>query len=157
ESHRCLYFLFGYLLFSVVVIALELLLSEREWYSPLVIDLALVVVLIYLSPHAVPVWFPFLFFSYAAGSRWGLRSAIPIAAALALVITFINVVEREARGFHLFTWILIVVAIFASGAGLAALGDRSRKFAAQNHFLSSVTATMQVEQGLAECLRLFLE
>jgi signal transduction histidine kinase len=163
DSHRCLYFLFGYLLFSIAVIGLEFLLSGRDWYSPLAIDLALVVVLIYLSPFAVPIWFPFLFISYASGSRWGLRTAIPLTAALALIITFINVVERvnvverEARGFHLITWIAIVIAIFSSGAGLAFLGDRSRRFAAQNHFLSSITATMQVEQGLAESLRMFLE
>jgi signal transduction histidine kinase len=157
DSHRCLYFLIGYFSYSLAVIALELLLADREWYSPLAIDLVLIAVLIYLSPIAVPIWFPFLFVSYAAGSRWGLRTAIPIAAALALLITFLNIVERDARGFHLFTWIAIVGAMFASGAGLAFLGDRSRQFAAQNHFLSAITATMQVEQGLAESLRLFLE
>jgi len=81
----------------------------------------------------------------------------PLTAALALVITFRNVLEREARGFQLIAWIAIVITIFSSGAGLAFLGDRSRRFAAQNHFLSSITATMQVEQGLAESLRLFLE
>src|SRR4029077_5791110 len=68
-----------------------------------------------------------------------------------------NVVQREAHGFHLITWIAIVAAMFASGAGLAFLGDRSSRFASQSHFLSSITATMQVEQGLAESLRLFLE
>src|SRR5216684_4478630 len=157
DSHRCLYFLSAYFFYSLVVIALELLLSDREWYSPLAIDLALIVILIYLSPFAVPIWFPYLFASYASGSRWGLRTAMPVAAVLALLITFVNVVERDARGFHLLTWIAIVVAMFASGAGLAFLGDRSRRFAAQNHFLSAITATMQVEQGLAESLRLFLE
>jgi signal transduction histidine kinase len=157
DAHRCLYFLFAYFVYSLGVIALELLLSGREWYSPLAIDIALVVILIYLSPFAVPIWFPYLFASYAAGSRWGLRTAMPLAATLALLITFVNVVERDARGFHLLTWIVIVVAMFASGAGLAFLGDRSRRFAAQNHFLSAITATMQVEQGLAESLRLFLE
>jgi signal transduction histidine kinase len=157
DSHRCLYFLIGYFGYSLAVIALELLLADRDWYAPLAIDLALIAILIYLSPIAVPIWFPFLFISYAAGSRWGLRTAIPISGALALLITFLNVVERDARGFHLLTWIAIVVAMFASGAGLALLGDRSRKFASQNHFLSTITATMQVEQGLAESLRLFLE
>jgi signal transduction histidine kinase len=157
DSHRCLYFLIGYFGYSLAVIALELLLAARDWYAPLAIDLALIAILIYLSPIAVPIWFPFLFISYAAGSRWGLRTAIPISGALALLITFLNVVERDARGFHLLTWIAIVVAMFASGAGLALLGDRSRKFASQNHFLSTITATMQVEQGLAESLRLFLE
>jgi signal transduction histidine kinase len=158
DAHRCLYFLFGYLLYSLALAAIDLVLNgRREWSAPLVIDLALIIVLIYVSPFAVPTWFPFLFASYAAGSRWGLRTAMPIAAVLALVITLVNVVEREARGFHVFTWIAIVFAMFASGAGLAFLGDRSSRFASQSHFLSSITATMQVEQGLAESLRLFLE
>ena len=157
DAHRCRFFLFAYFFYSLGVIVLELLLSDREWYSPLAIDFALIVILIYMSPFAVPIWFPYLFASYAAGSRWGLRTAMPVAAVLALLITFVNVVERDARGFHLVTWIAIVVAMFASGAGLAFLGDRSRRFAAQNHFLSAITSTMQVEQGLAESLRLFLE
>jgi signal transduction histidine kinase len=158
DAHRCLYFLFGYLLYSLALIAIDLVLNgRREWSVPLAIDLALIIVLIYVSPFAVPTWFPFLFASYAAGSRWGLRTAMPIAAVLALVITLVNVVEREAHGFHVFTWIAIVFAMFASGAGLAFLGDRSSRFASQSHFLSSITATMQVEQGLAESLRLFLE
>jgi hypothetical protein len=29
ESHRCLYYLFGYLLLSLLIIGLEMLLSER--------------------------------------------------------------------------------------------------------------------------------
>jgi len=156
-ASRCLYFLFGYLLFSLAMVPLELLLSEREWHSPLIIDLGFLLVLIKLAPFTVPVWFPFLFFSYAAGSRWGLNTAMPVSAVLALVITLVDVVERDTRAFHLPTWIAIVGAMFASGAGLAFLGDRSRRWAEQNHFLSSITATMQVEHGLAESLRLFLE
>jgi len=143
---------------AFALIAIDFALSgRRDWSAPLPVDFALILILIYLSPFAVPIWFPFLFASYAAGSRWGLRTAFPIAAALALIITLVNVVQREAHGFHLITWIAIVAAMFASGAGLAFLGDGSSRFASQSHFLSSITATMQVEQGLAESLRLFLE
>src|SRR6202000_2441052 len=48
-------------------------------------------------------------------------------------------------------------ATFAAGAGIAFLGDRNRLFAVQQEFFSRITATMEVDQGLAECLRLFLE
>jgi len=157
NSRRCLYFLFGYLFLSVAMVGLEMLLSEREWHSPLLIDLVMLVILIYLVPFTVPVWFPFLFVSYAAGSRWGMSTATPVTAALALIITLVDVVDRDTRPFHLPTWIAIVGAMFASGAGLAFLGDSSRRWAEQNHFLSTITATMQVEHGLAESLRLFLE
>src|SRR5207253_10658745 len=41
--------------------------------------------------------------------------------------------------------------------GLAFLGDRNRRFASQIEFFSRLSATIQVDQGLAESLRLFLE
>ena len=156
-ARRCLVFLFGYLVLSLAIIGLEVLLTEKDWRFPLVIDLMMLMILIYLVPFTVPVWFPFLFVSYAAGTRWGLSSATPLTAALALIITLVDVVDRDTRPLHLPTWIAIVGAMFASGAGMAFLGDRSRRWAEQNHFLSSITATMQVEQGLAESLRQFLE
>ena len=156
-ARRCLVFLFGYLVLSLAIIGLEVLLTEKDWRFPLVVDLMMLMILIYLVPFTVPVWFPFLFVSYAAGTRWGLSSATPLTAALALIITLVDVVDRDTRPLHLPTWIAIVGAMFASGAGVAFLGDRSRRWAEQNHFLSSITATMQVEQGLAESLRQFLE
>src|SRR5262249_47877518 len=99
----------------------------------------------------------FLFVSYAAGCRWGMSTSMPLTAALALIITLVDVVDRDTRPLHLPTWVSIVGAMFASGAGLAFLGDRNRRWAEQNQFLSTITATMQVEHGLAESLRLFLE
>jgi signal transduction histidine kinase len=51
----------------------------------------------------------------------------------------------------------LTTGTFAGGAGLAFLGDLNRHFAAEIDFLSRISATMQVDQGLAESLRLFLE
>ena len=48
-------------------------------------------------------------------------------------------------------------ATFLGAAGMAFLGDRNRKFAAQQDFLSRLATTMHVELGLAESLRLLLE
>src|SRR5215475_2685286 len=136
-ARRCLVFLFGYLVLSLAIIGLEILLTERDWHSPLLIDLIMLVVLIYLVPFTVPVWFPFLFVSYAAGCRWGMSTSTPLTAALALIITLVDVVDRDTRPLHLPTWVAIVGAMFASGAGLAFLGDRNRRWAEQNHFLST--------------------
>src|SRR6202050_3595817 len=55
------------------------------------------------------------------------------------------------------SWLGLAGATFAAGAGIAFLGDRNRLFAVQNEFFSRITGTMEVDQGLAECLRLFLE
>src|SRR5690242_1208545 len=65
-SHRAINFLIGYLAFSIFVIFLEHLLSERDWQLPLVTDLLALAVFVYLSPYAVPVWFPYLFLCFAA-------------------------------------------------------------------------------------------
>src|SRR3977135_3521089 len=55
------------------------------------------------------------------------------------------------------SWLGLTVGTFAGGAGLAFLGDRNRRFASQIEFFSRLNATIQVDQGLAESLRLFLE
>src|SRR5436853_135977 len=55
------------------------------------------------------------------------------------------------------SWLGLTVGTFAGGAGLAFLGDRNRRFASQIEFFSRLSATIQVDQGLAESLRLFLE
>src|SRR3989440_6201440 len=54
-------------------------------------------------------------------------------------------------------WLGLLAGTFAGGGGLAYLGDLNRRFAAQIDFFSRINATMQVDQGLAESLRLFLE
>src|ERR1700756_1400700 len=57
ESHRSRVFLFGYLFYSLALIVIDFVInSRREWTPPLAIDFALIIVLIYLSPFAVPVW-----------------------------------------------------------------------------------------------------
>src|SRR5437899_11782224 len=54
-------------------------------------------------------------------------------------------------------WLGLLSGTFAGGVGLAFLGDRNRRFASQIEFLSRISGSMQVDQGLAESLRLFLE
>src|SRR5439155_32500 len=56
-----------------------------------------------------------------------------------------------------FIFLGLLDGTFAGGVGLAYLGDLNRRFAAQIDFFSRINATMQVDQGLAESLRLFLE
>ena len=111
----------------------------------------------YLSPSTVPAWFPYLFVCYAAGVRWGLRAAIPLAAALSLSLVYLTAFHGEMRWPRVISWIGLTAGTFVSGAGLAFLGDRNRRVDVENEFSSRIAATMQVDQGLAECLRLLLD
>jgi signal transduction histidine kinase len=157
DSHRSLTFLVTYLLLSLGVIQLERLLSNRAWHLPLACDLLALALFMYLSPSAIPVWFPYMFICYVAGIRWGIDSALPLAGGLSLLVVLLTAGNGDIHWFRVATWLVLTGGTFAGGAGLAYLGDRSRTFAQQNEFFTRVAATMQVDQGLAESLRLLLE
>jgi len=63
----------------------------------------------------------------------------------------------EVHLMRVMSWLAITSGTFAGGTGLAFLGDLSRRFATQNAFFSRISSTLNVEQGLAESLRLLLE
>src|SRR5438445_2990183 len=157
ETHRAVSFLIAYLIVALVVTQLERLLRKRGWHLPLAFDLLALGFLMYISPSTVPVWFPYMFLCYAAGIRWGFSLTMPLAGALSLVLVLVTAVKGEIHWMQVFAWLGITVGTFAGGAGLAFLGDINRRFAAQIEFFSRISSTMQVDQGLAESLRLFLE
>lgn len=157
ETKRCISFLIAYLFLSLLVILLQHLLREQFWFLPLSCDLLAMGLFIYLSPYHVPLWFAYLFLCYAAGIRWGEHGSVALAGALALAVVLKTAMQGELHWMRVLSWLAITCATFAAGAGLALLGDRNRQFAVQNEFFSRVTGTMQVDQGLAESLRLLLE
>ena len=150
-------FLIAYLFVSFAIIGLQKLLRERGWHLPLICDIVAFVAFLFISPASVAIWFPYLFLCYAAGSRWGLSAAIPFAGVLSLALIVRTALQGEIGWMRIVAWLGLVVATFTAGAGIALLGDLSRRFAAENEFLSRITDTMQVDQGLAESLRQFLQ
>ena len=156
QSSRSVSFLTVYLILSIVVILLEDFLQERDWHLPLAVDLLSLAFFIYVCPATVPIWFPYLYICYAAGSRWGFQFAVPVAGLAALSIVLVAAARSDMQWSRVISWLAATAATFAAGAGLAFLGERSRVFASQNEFLSNITATMHVDQGLAESIRLLL-
>jgi len=157
ELRRSVSFLVAYLVVALLVTQLERLLRRRSWHLPLVCDLLALGYFIYISPSTVPVWFPFMFICYAGGIRWGLALTVPLAGALSLVLVLRTAGRGEIDWMRVVAWLGLLAGTFAGGVGLAYLGDLNRRFAAQIDFFSRINATMQVDQGLAESLRLFLE
>jgi signal transduction histidine kinase len=157
QVRRSVAFLLSYFLLAVVVIFLERALRGRSWHLPLACDLLALGFFMFISPSSVPVWFPYLYVCWTAGLRWGHRAAMPLAGALALALVLLTAERGEIHWMRVVSWLFLTAGIFAGGAGVTLLGDRNRNFAAQNEFFSRITATMQVDQGLAECLRLFLD
>jgi signal transduction histidine kinase len=156
-ERRSVSFLVAYLLVALLVTQVERLLRSRGWHLPLACDLLALGFFMYVSPSTVPVWFPYMFLCYAAGIRWGLNATLPLAGALSLVLVLLTAGKGELDWMRVVSWLGLTTGTFAGGAGLAFLGDHNRHFAAEIDFLSRISATMQVDQGLAESLRLFLE
>jgi signal transduction histidine kinase len=156
-AHRPIHFLIGYFFLSVLALLFEQLLNSLTWHLPLACDLLALGLFMYLSPTTVPAWFPYLFVCYAAGIRWGLRVAFPLASGLALLLVMITAVKGEIHFFRVVAWMGLVGATLAAGGGSAFLGDLSRSFAEQNELLARISSTMQVDQGLSESLRLLLD
>jgi len=157
ELRRSVSFLIACLIVSLLVTQWERLLRKRSWHLPLVCDLLALGYFIYISPSTVPVWFPFMFICYAGGIRWGLGLTVPLAGALSLVLVLRTAGRGELDWMRVVAWLGLLAGTFVGGVGLAYLGDLNRRFAAQIDFFSRINATMQVDQGLAESLRLFLE
>jgi len=157
EIRRAISFLIAWLLAAILIVEIQQLLRNRPWHLPLACDIAALAVLIYISPSHVPVWFPYLFICYVAGTRWGIDPTLPVAGVLALLMVAVTAVHGEIQWMRILSWVGLTGGTFAAGAGLAFLGDRSRLFAAENEFLASISTTMQVDQGLAESLRLLLD
>ncbi len=157
ELRRSVSFLIAYLIVALLVTQLERLLRKRSWHLPLVCDLLALGYFIYISPSTVPVWFPFMFICYAGGIRWGLDLTVPLAGVIALVLVLRTAERGELDWMRVVAWLGLLAGTFAGGAGLAYLGDLNRRFATQIDFFSRINATMQVDQGLAESLRLFLD
>src|SRR5258705_6004768 len=153
HAHRTIYFLIGYFFLAVLALLFEQMLSGLTWHLLLACDLLALGFFMYLSPTTVPAWFPYLFVCYAAGIRWGLRVAFPLASGLALLLVMITAVKGEIHWLRVVAWLGLVGATLAAGGGSAFLGDLSRSFAAQNELLARVSSTMQVDQGLSESLR----
>jgi signal transduction histidine kinase len=157
EVRRSISFLIAWLIFAVLVVEVQQLLRRRPWHLPLACDILALAAFMYITPFPVAAWFPYLFVCYVAGARWGLDAALPVSGILALLLVALTAVRGEIHWMRVLSWVGVTGGTFAAGTGLAFLGDRTRLFAAESDFLASITSTMQVDQGLAESLRLLLD
>jgi len=157
DSHKSVSFLIAYFAVALVVVEVEHLLRRRSWHLPLACDLLALAYFLFINPSTVPVWFPYMFICYAAGIRWGFDLTLPLAGALSLILVLLTAGKGEIHWTRVLSWLGLTAGTFAGGAGLAFLGDRNKRFASQLDLLSRINTTMQVDQGLAESLRLFLQ
>jgi signal transduction histidine kinase len=159
EVERPLSLLIAYMTVAIVVLILERLLRRFRWHIPLLCDVLVVGAFFYLSPEVLPAWFLVFFVAFAAGYRWNLKFSLFLCFGLLLLAMALEMLraDQTPNVHRLIYSLYFFAATFLGAAGMAFLGDRNRRFAAQQDFLERLSTTMHVELGLAESLRLLLE
>jgi len=154
-SHPALLFVAFYLAAAVALVLLEGPRPGIELRVPLAADLAALAAFLVITPSVVAFWFLYLFVAFAAGIRWGLRRAVMLAGVVTLAL-LVRTAIREPVHWPAVSWLALVIGTFAAGTGLGFLGERHRRHAAEHEFLARISGLLQVEQGVAESLRLVL-
>jgi len=159
QAERPLSFLIAYLFLAVIILLIERALRRANWHLPLVCDILVVGVFLYLSHEVLPAWFLLFFVAFSAGYRWNLRSSLLLSFGLLLLAIAVAMNRNgPVDGSRTVIYSLpFFGATFLGVSGMAFLGDRNRQFAWQQAFLARLSTTMHVELGLAESLRLLLE
>src|SRR5712692_2815293 len=158
QAHRATIFVASYLFVALVLASLERVRGAGELRLPLAVDLAALAIFLVLTPSVVAFWFPYLFVAFAAGIRWGLRRAVLLAGLVTLALLVRAALLAPPLHWPvILSWVALATGTFAAGAGLAFFGERFRRHAAEHEFLARLTGLLQVEQGMAESLRLILD
>jgi signal transduction histidine kinase len=149
-------FVFVYLGIALGLLLMRYVPAVADWRAPLVADLAALAVFLLLSRSTAAFWFLYLFVALAVGIRWGMERAILIGGVVTLAVLLRAALQGGFGWVEVLSWIALVVGTFTGGVGLSFLGDWQRRHAAEHEFLSRLTQTLRVEQGVTESLRLLL-
>ena len=156
-THRAILFVSVYLAVALLLAALEVFIRGLELRALLVLDLLALAAFLVITPSVVAFWFLYLFVSFAAGVLWGMRRAVVLAGLATLAVLVRTAIRGPVHWPVIFSWVALVGGTFAAGAGVAFLGERLRRHAAEHDFLARLSGTLRVELGLAESLRLLLD
>jgi len=145
-----------YLAAAALLILFESLRPGVELRIPLVVDLTALAAFLLITPSVVAFWFLYLFVAFAAGILWRLHRAVVLAGVVTLALLVRTAIRGPVHWPEIVSWVALVIGTFAAGAGLAFLGERLRRHAAEHEFLARISGLLSVEQGVAESLRLML-
>ena len=155
-SREAVIFVAVYLTAAALLVLFESLRPGVELRIPLVVDLTALAAFLLITPSVVAFWFLYLFVAFAAGILWRLHRAVVLAGVVTLALLVRTAIRGPVHWPEIVSWVALVIGTFAAGAGLAFLGERLRRHAAEHEFLARISGLLSVEQGVAESLRLML-
>jgi signal transduction histidine kinase len=157
RGHDAIGFIAAYLGVSLLLVALDNVHGVSMPSPPLAADIIALSVFLLLTPSVIAFLFVYLFVALAAGTRWGLHRSVVLAGAATLAL-LVRAALRGPVGWPSVVSLLALTAgTFSAGIGLAYMGDRNRRHAAEHEFLARLSSLMDVDTGVAESLRRVLD
>jgi two-component system, NarL family, sensor histidine kinase DegS len=142
-----------YLSLSLLVAWAQVTKWGADWKFPLVIDILALPALLIFSPTIVPMWFLLLFVAFASAVDWGWTAGLLIVSGAAAVTLGWWLAIHHEYSTDVLRAVSIAAATLASGLGMAYLGERNRRSAAEYNFLARLNSALRVERGVAESLK----
>jgi len=149
-------FLVVYSLLAIGLVAQELFAPRGQKPLPLIVDVIFLGIFLVITPSLVAFWYLFLFVALAAGLRRGIRRAIPLIGGVTLALLLKTAITETAHWREMFFWVAFSAGTFAAGVGIAFLGSRQRRQAAEHEYLTRMASALRVDLGLAESVRQLL-
>lgn len=146
-----------YLFIALGLALAQHFLTIAEFRVPLAIDIAVLATFLILTRSVASFWFVYLFVALVAGIDWGMRPSVILAGIVAMALLLLTAWRGPFASKVMFSWVALATGTFAGGAGMSFLGSRYRRHAVEHGFLAHVTSLIDVEQGVAESLRLVLD
>ncbi len=146
----------AYALLALGLVLRELFAPRGHAALPIVVDVIFLAAFLVITPSLAAFWFLFLFVAFAAGMRGGIRRAIPLTGVITLALLLKTALSEPFQWREMFFWVTFSAGTFAAGAGIAFLGARQRRQAAEQEFLTRMASELRVDLGLAESVRQLL-
>jgi signal transduction histidine kinase len=120
---------------------------------PLLLDLALLVAFVYLTPSVPAFWFLFPFTVFALAMRGNMRPMLALICTATVGIVLRVAIESPFAWPNVWRWAAIGAGTLVSGFGMGFLGTREREHLSRQQFLERVTSQLQFDRGLTESIR----
>jgi signal transduction histidine kinase len=168
------FYLIAYLAIAVILVIGERVPRLPRIQFPPEIDAIALAIFLPLTPSLAAFWFVFLFAAFELSTRSGTRRGgrrqkielspghllasdgawLSLGAAVAIFVREAWLAAPGSAG--VLRWLGLAAGTYFSGLAMAWLGQRERTLVHEDRFIELLIATLRVEKGLAESVRLVL-
>jgi signal transduction histidine kinase len=142
-----------YLVLALAAALVARFAGSNKFRIPLLLDLAVLVSFVYLTPSVPAFWFLFPFTVFALAMRGDTRPMLALVGIATVGIVLRVAMETPFPWESIWRWVAIGSGTLVSGLGMGLLGAREREHLVRQQLLERVTSQLQFDHGLTESIR----